>query len=79
MNCDEIEEMNEIDCMGKRCPVPIIETAIAVKKLSKGERIHLLADDPATENDLNAWARMTGHHVEIKGPTSFFITASDPK
>jgi len=63
-----------VNCLGKRCPAPIIETARAVKNLSRGGRIQLLADDPATENDLRAWARMTGNVIDVVTPTRFNIT-----
>ena len=68
--------MKEIDCLGKRCPLPIIETAKAIKELHGGESVHLLADDPATEIDLRAWARMTGNQMKAVAPNEFLITKS---
>ncbi len=68
--------MNEINCLGKRCPLPIIETAKAINELHGGESVRLLADDPATEIDLRAWARMTGNQMRVIAPTEFLITKS---
>ncbi len=68
--------MKEINCLGKRCPLPIIETAKAIKELRPGDSVHLLADDPATEIDLRAWARMTGNQVNVSAPNEFLITKS---
>ncbi len=68
--------MKEINCLGKRCPVPIIETANAIKELHPGDSVHLLADDPATEIDLRAWARMTGNHMKVVALNEFLITKS---
>lgn len=66
--------MKVVDCLGTRCPLPIIQTAKALKDLSEGESLTLLADDPATTPDLHAWARMTGNRVDIVGPTEFKVT-----
>ncbi len=63
-----------IDARGKRCPLPIIETAKEVAKLELGQTIELLSDDPATQNDLAAWARMTGNQSELIEVHRFKIT-----
>ena len=55
--------MREIDCLGALCPTPIIQLGKAIKDIATGEVIILKADDPATESDLHAWARMTGNNV----------------
>ncbi len=49
----------EIDAKGQRCPRPIIELAKARRSLSAGDEIHIVADDPAFENDLKAWCETT--------------------
>jgi TusA-related sulfurtransferase len=56
--------MKELDCLGALCPTPIIQLGKAIKEISVGEIIILKADDPATESDLHAWARMTGNSVD---------------
>lgn len=66
--------MKVVDSLGRRCPLPIIQTAKALKELAEGECLTLLADDPATKPDLYAWARMTGNTVEVIGPTEFKVT-----
>lgn len=66
--------MIEIDCTGMLCPLPIIETARAIRKIENGQAITLLADDPATEPDLVAWARMTGNKIEVLAASKFLIT-----
>lgn len=68
--------MREIDCLGMRCPLPIIAVGREIKSLTGGETIHLRADDPATELDLRAWARMTGNQMEVVGPNDFLVTKS---
>ncbi|MBC7463960.1 MAG: sulfurtransferase TusA family protein [Actinobacteria bacterium] len=68
--------LKTIDCRGMRCPLPIIETAKVIRVLLDGEKFLLLSDDPATQTDLIAWARMTGHHVEIRAAHEFIVTAN---
>lgn len=53
--------MISVDSRGKRCPIPIIELARAMKAAQPGEEGLLLADDPAAAPDVQAWCRMTGH------------------
>jgi TusA-related sulfurtransferase len=59
----DLERELELDCMGALCPAPIIQLGKALKTLSVGETILLKADDPATESDIAAWARLTGNSV----------------
>jgi tRNA 2-thiouridine synthesizing protein A len=49
-----------LDCLGQRCPLPIIELARAIPAVEVGETITVLADDPAAGNDIAAWCRMRG-------------------
>jgi TusA-related sulfurtransferase len=46
----------EIDCLGTKCPRPIIEIAKAARKVEKGAILHVHADDLAFESDVRAWA-----------------------
>jgi len=68
--------MKELNCLGMRCPLPIIAVGREIKNITPGESIHLLSDDPATEIDLKAWARMTGNQIEVKGPNEFLVSKS---
>jgi tRNA 2-thiouridine synthesizing protein A len=66
--------MKEINALGLRCPQPIIDIAKAIVATSEGESLLLLADDPATWPDLQAWARMTGNQVKQESETRFIAT-----
>jgi TusA-related sulfurtransferase len=66
--------MMVLDCVGKRCPLPIIELAKALADKPVGFKLTLLSDDPASQPDLVAWARMTGNSVETTEPNTFQIT-----
>jgi len=63
-----------LDCLGKRCPLPIIELAKALADESIGFKLTLLSDDPASQPDLIAWARMTGNSVETSEANTIQIT-----
>lgn len=50
-----------LDCLGQRCPQPVIALARRIGELSAGSVIRVLADDPAAAVDIPAWCRMRGH------------------
>jgi len=66
--------LETLDCLGLRCPIPVIKVAKQIKDKEVGYQILLLSDDPASSPDLAAWARMTENRVEVKSATSFQIT-----
>jgi tRNA 2-thiouridine synthesizing protein A len=47
-----------LDCLGQRCPLPVIALARRLPQLPLGAVIRVLADDPAAANDIPAWCRM---------------------
>ena len=58
------KQANQIlDCIGLYCPMPVIRTKQEMDKLAVGETLEVLADDPAAEEDLKAWAKRTGHKI----------------
>ncbi|PYS96243.1 MAG: sulfurtransferase TusA family protein [Acidobacteria bacterium] len=50
-----------LDTVGLYCPVPIIKTAEAIRKLGVGEVLEVLSDDRVILVDMPAWCRSTGH------------------
>jgi tRNA 2-thiouridine synthesizing protein A len=53
----------EIDCRGLSCPVPVLETAKALRPLPPGAEILVLADDPGVERDFPAFCRANRHEL----------------
>jgi len=51
----------ELDCRGMLCPLPVITLARRISEVEVGERIAVLADDPAASADIPAWCRMQAH------------------
>jgi len=61
------ELSQELNLMGLKCPLPIVELNRLMKKLSSGETFRAIADDPAFLLDVEAWCRRTGHMlVEVQ-------------
>jgi len=52
-----------LDCIGLYCPMPVLQTRQEMDKLAIGEVLEVLADDPAAEEDLKAWAKRTGQKI----------------
>jgi tRNA 2-thiouridine synthesizing protein A len=50
----------ELDCRGKRCPLPIIELARHLEDVAVGEVLAVVSDDVAARADIPAWCRMRG-------------------
>lgn len=52
-----------LDCTGLFCPMPIIKTQQAIKKLAPGQVLEMIATDPGSIPDTQAWARQTGNEL----------------
>ena len=48
-------EQLEIDCLGTKCPRPIIEIAKAARRSEPGSILQVLANDLAFESDVRGW------------------------
>ena len=53
-----------VDSKYKSCPGPIVDLSEAVKSAKSGQKIILLATDPAAPSDVREWAIQVGHKVE---------------
>ena len=50
-----------LDCLGRPCPVPVIELARALLGVEVGQVVEVVSDDPAARLDVPAFCRMRGH------------------
>ncbi|MBZ4416432.1 sulfurtransferase TusA family protein [Myxococcus sp. RHSTA-1-4] len=50
-----------LDTSGALCPMPILEIAKAIRRLSPGTVVELISTDRGLEADLPAWCEATGH------------------
>jgi tRNA 2-thiouridine synthesizing protein A len=52
-----------LDCTGMACPLPVVKTSQAVKRIEPGQVLELLATDPGVEPDMRAWSSRTGNEL----------------
>ena len=52
-----------VDARGLSCPMPIVRTAQAIRPLSAGALVEVLATDPGSLKDFVAWCRTTGNEL----------------
>jgi cysteine desulfurase len=57
-----------VDCLGRSCPVPVIELAKAITTIEVGEVVAVLSDDPAARVDIPAWCRMREQEYVAEEP-----------
>lgn len=51
----------EIDTRGLNCPLPILKAKKALADLTSGQVLKVLATDPGSLRDFQAFSRQTGH------------------
>ena len=61
-----------LDCLGRPCPVPVIELARALPGVEVGEVLDVLSDDPAARLDIPAWCRMRQQDYLGEAPAETF-------
>jgi tRNA 2-thiouridine synthesizing protein A len=59
------EESSEkvIDVRGLYCPEPVFRTKIEIERLTIGDKLKVLSDDPESEEDISRWVKRTGHEL----------------
>ncbi len=53
----------ELDARGLNCPLPILRTKKALNEMTGGQTLHVVATDPGSVRDFQAFARQTGHEL----------------
>lgn len=53
----------EIDTSGLTCPLPVLRLKQALKELESGQRLKVIATDPGSQKDFQAYADQTGHKL----------------
>jgi len=62
-----------LDCLGQRCPLPVIALAKKIREVQVGDVIRVLADDPAAANDIRAWCRLREQEFLQEEDTAFDV------
>ena len=58
MNADK-----ELDTRGLNCPLPILKAKKALADMTSGEVLKVMATDPGSVRDFQAFARQTGNDL----------------
>jgi tRNA 2-thiouridine synthesizing protein A len=53
----------ELDARGLNCPLPILRTKKSLNEMASGEVLRVLATDPGSVRDFQAFSRQTGHDL----------------
>ena len=73
---DDLNISQTLDQKGLLCPLPIINTAKEISKLSSGQVLKVTATDPGAPLDFEGWANTTGNvllesSIEETSPKTF--------
>ncbi|HQS99981.1 MAG: response regulator SirA [Hydrogenophilales bacterium 16-64-46] len=66
-----------LDARGMNCPLPILRTKKALTDLGQGDTLAVVATDPGSLKDMQAFCKQTGHELvsssEKQGEFEFLI------
>jgi tRNA 2-thiouridine synthesizing protein A len=58
-----MEVHKELDTRGLNCPLPILKAKKALAELTSGQTLKVVATDPSSVRDFQAFARQTGNEL----------------
>ena len=58
-----MEAHKELDTRGMNCPLPILKAKKALAEMSSGDVLKVVATDPGSMRDFQAFARQTGNEL----------------
>jgi len=58
-----MDAQKELDTRGLNCPLPILKAKKALSDMLSGEVLKVLATDPGSVRDFQAFARQTGNEL----------------
>jgi tRNA 2-thiouridine synthesizing protein A len=63
----------ELDARGLNCPLPILKAKKALTEMLSGEVLKIVATDPGSVRDFQAFARLTGNELvdQVSGDKEF--------
>ena len=53
----------ELDASGLNCPLPILRAKKSLASLSSGQVLHIIATDPGSVKDFEAFSKQTGNEL----------------
>ncbi|MBC7224045.1 MAG: sulfurtransferase TusA family protein, partial [Anaerolineae bacterium] len=58
---EQLTPEKTLDARGLQCPMPVVKTSQEIKNVSVGGILEVLATDPGSMADINAWAKSSGN------------------
>jgi len=58
-----MDVQKELDTRGLNCPLPILKAKKALSEMASGELLKVVATDPGSVRDFQAFARQTGNEL----------------
>ncbi|RMD67983.1 MAG: SirA family protein [Gammaproteobacteria bacterium] len=72
-----VEFDQELDASGLNCPLPVLRTKKALANMESGQVLKVIATDPGSVKDFEAFAKQTGNELlesyEEGGKYIFFL------
>lgn len=72
-----MEFQKDLDARGLNCPLPILKAKKALADMTSGEVLRIMATDPGSVRDFQAFARQTGNtlleHAQADKEFTFFL------
>ena len=62
-----MEISKTVDARGLNCPLPILKAKKALADMGSGELLRVVATDPGSVRDFQAFARQTGNELVEQG------------
>ena len=59
----DVKPSRTLDCVGLYCPEPVFQTRLELDKMTVGEVLEMISDDPAAEEDIKSLTKRTGHEL----------------
>ncbi len=59
----DLEVKQTLDARGLNCPMPVVKTSQSIKNIAAGEVLEVLATDPGSMADIQAWCKSTGNEL----------------
>jgi tRNA 2-thiouridine synthesizing protein A len=53
----------DLDARGLKCPLPILRAKKSLNEMKSGELLRIVATDPGSPKDFQAFSRQTGHEL----------------
>ena len=57
----------ELDARGLNCPLPILRARKALNEMTSGQVLRIVATDPGSVKDFEAFAKQTGNALPLPG------------